>query len=147
MNFHEFPPRIASRIHFLTNGVIWFFAGLNLQILALGWWTDADRIIAAIAGLITFSLGVLITKTRFKIIVGKFISHIRNLPARSRIFSFQKLKHYILLAFMMTLGITLRHYSGLDTFYLAWIYQTMGTTLYLSSYYFFNQYLKKPVIV
>jgi hypothetical protein len=91
--------------------------------------------------LVTFGLGIFLSQTRFRKIVDKFVLHILNLPDRSWVLSFQALKHYILLGTMMVLGLVLRHYSGLDVYYLAIIYMTMGTTLFFSSYFFYQQYL------
>lgn len=139
MKFYELPPQINSRFHYITNGVIWTGAGINMMILAIGWYLELNKWQGILSGLVTFSMGILIANLRFKKIVHKFNNHIQSLPDRSWFFSFQALKHYFLLVFMMTLGLTLRHYSGLDVFILAIIYMTMGTTLVISSYHFYIQ--------
>ncbi len=140
MDFYKLPPQIKSRFHYITNGIIWTGAGLNLMFIATRWLSDSTILKGFLTGLITFSLGILLSKTRFKKIGGKFIFHIRSLPDNSWIFSFQALRHYILLSIMMILGISLRKFSGIDVYYLSIIYMTMGTTLFFTSYYFYHQF-------
>lgn len=41
---------------------------------------------------------------------------------------------------MIVMGITLRVIIGLDEFYMALIYTTMGVVLFLASYFFFNPF-------
>ena len=141
MRFYELSPKVNSKLHYLTNGLIWTGAGFNLMYLATNWFSESDRWQGILGGLITFSLGILISKTRFKKIVVKFLTHIDNLPQRSWFFSFQAFRHYVLIILMMVMGLSLRNFSGIDLFYLAIIYMIMGTTLFLSSYYFYTQFL------
>ena len=141
MGFHELPPKIKSRYHYITNGIIWTGAGINLMINATGWLSESETWLGLLTGFITFSLGIILSKTRFKKIAGKFITHIRGLPDNSWFFAFQARRHYILLITMMLLGISLRKFSGIDIFYLSIIYMIMGTTLFFTSYYFFQRFL------
>lgn len=140
MHFYELPPQIRSHFHYITNGIIWTGAGINMMIIAVRWFSETEIWQGLLTGLVTFSLGIFISKTRFKKIIVKFVTHIQSLPEKSWFFSFQQLRHYLLLTFMMLLGITLRDHSGLDVFYLSLIYMIMGTTLFHSSYYFYNQF-------
>ena len=138
------PPKVSHNTHYLINGVIWLFAGINLVRIAIGWYLEENMLLATIGLIFTIILSILISKTRFKNIASKFISHIKQLPDRSWFFAFQKVRHYVLLGSMIMLGIFFREYSGLDNYILALIYTTMGSTLVFTSYYFFNRILIQP---
>lgn len=140
--YYNFKPLVSKRIHYLTNGLIWFLAGINLIRIAIGWYREYDNLEIIIGSSVTLFLGIVISQTRFKIIAGKFNKHIQGLPDKSWFFVFQRVRHYFLLIFMMFLGIFLKLYSGLNNYSLALIYTTMGTTLVLTSYYFFIQLSK-----
>jgi len=66
----------------------------------------------------------------------KNIDRMRRLPAKACFFAFQAWKSYFLIAFMIALGITLRH-SPVPRSFLAVIYFTIGGALFLSSFRYY----------
>jgi hypothetical protein len=138
----SYPPLVSRRTHYFTNGLIWLLAGINLIRLAIEWYMDIDKTKAIIGSLVTLSLGIYLSQTRFKIIAGKFNTRILGLPEKSWILAFQSIKSYILLSTMIMLGITFRVIIGLDEFYLALVYTTMGVVLFLASYFFFKPFFE-----
>jgi len=68
----------------------------------------------------------------FRRIVTKNIERIDAGPPRASAFAFQGWKSYVVTAFMIGLGITLRH-SALPKPYLAVVYEGVGVALLLTS--------------
>ncbi|OLS29021.1 MAG: hypothetical protein HeimC2_02160 [Candidatus Heimdallarchaeota archaeon LC_2] len=139
LRYYTFRPLVSKKMHYLTNGLIWFFAGINLVRIAIGWYRESDNLEVLLGVGFTVIFAIIISQTRFKIISGKFNKHIQRLPDKSWFFAFQQFRHYVLLLLMMNLGILLKEYSGLNNYTLALIYTTMGSTLVLTSYFFFIQ--------
>lgn len=136
----SYPPLVSRRVHYLTNGIIWLLAGINLMRLTIDWYMNIDQIKAIIGFIVSLSLGVYLSQTRFKVIASKYNVRILGLPEKTWIFAFQSIRSYILLSIMIVMGITLRVIIGLDEFYMALIYTTMGVVLFLASYFFFNPF-------
>jgi hypothetical protein len=76
----------------------------------------------------------------FSKIVRKNIDRIRQMSARANIFAFTAARGYIMIALMMTIGITLRN-SSIPKFYLAVPYVAMGGMLFIGSVTFYRQFI------
>ena len=116
----------------LIAGVIWGIPGVIISIKGMNayltqpsddlWW------------LLLITAGVLYGFfMMFRRITGRYIGRIASLPERVRIWQTFPLKGWILLAFMMGLGIALKHIPGVPTAFTASFYSGLGPMLILSS--------------
>jgi hypothetical protein len=119
-------------------GLTWSAVGILLCRLAYIWLTDVPWRWALPLG----SLGIISALAAyhygFSGIALKNIARLCLLPDKCCIFAFQAWKSYLIIIFMIILGITLRH-SPLPKHYLAIIYMTIGGALFLSSFHFYRR--------
>ncbi len=113
----------------LLSGILWSGAGFLLMRFALGWLRslpDGQALGATAGGLL---LGAVIGLFGFSRVARANIGRILNLPHRSCFFGFQKWQSYLLVAFMMSLGIVLRHTGFVPRVLLATGYLGIGSAL------------------
>ncbi len=137
-------PTVSRRWLFLLAGIMW--TGVGVMLLARAWiWLSALPLSWEI-GLILVSavIAVLFYKFMFTKTVNKNIRRVCGLPDPVCLFAFNSPKGYILIVFMITLGIMLRR-SGLDTRILAFVYASMGGALLLASLHFYGQFHRVAV--
>lgn len=112
----------------VTNGLLWAAAGINIARIG---------IIAAIEngtlvwlyGLIVFVLFGLM----FFRVIGKNTQRILAMEQdKVPIYKFLTVKGYLIIAFMMTLGITLRHIGHIPNGFFAFFYSGLGSALTLA---------------
>jgi len=88
------------------------------------------------------SLGIISALTAYRYgfskIALKNIARLCLLPNKYCIFAFQTWKGYLIIIFMIMLGITLR-YSLIPKHFLAVIYAAIGGALFLSSFHFYRR--------
>jgi len=120
---------------------MWSAVGLMLLWRAWSWLSAMET--AWIVGLLTggAAIAVLFHHFMFKKTVAKNLRRLCNLPDRVSILAFNSPKGYVLIAFMIALGIALRH-SSLDRHLLALVYLGMGGALFLASLLFYRQFHK-----
>jgi len=82
-------------------------------------------------------LGLIIHHFGFLKVVDKNLGRLSEMEGKRCVFSFMSWKSYLLVAIMMTLGITLRH-SGIPKLYLVVPYSGIGLALFLSSIRYFR---------
>jgi len=93
-------------------------------------------VLIVISGIV---LALLFAKFKFKKFADKNITRINAKGEKSCAFSFMSWKTYIVVAFMMTMGIVLRH-SSLPKEYLSILYIGIGGALFLSSFGYFRYF-------
>ena len=125
-------------------GLLWSAAGIMLCRYALIWLWAFPANVKMITGSAGLVLSLLVYRFAFKRISRKNIGRIDLLPEKSCIFAFQAWRSYLILVVMVTLGIFLRH-SDIPRYYLAVIYFTMGGSLFISSFLYFN-YIRLHVV-
>lgn len=137
----RFKPAVPKCWLFATCAVMWSAVGLMMCRAGFIWLGSLDGLRAAGAefggamlALTAFSLG-------FRAIARKNIHRLRRLPDRGCFFAFQAWKSYLIIAFMITLGVTLRH-SPIPRIYLSLIYTTIGGALFLGSTLYYRHLLK-----
>ena len=137
MNIKFFTPRVPRIYLLLIAALVWTFAGGMLLFRGSLFLKDSPhRIILKLIGCIIG--GMLFFILLFNRISGKHVDRIVNFPvARPSVFSFFNLKSYIMMAFMITSGITLRKTGVVSPEYLAIVYLTMGIPLLMSSFRFY----------
>ena len=112
-------------------GLVWLAAGVN--ILRIG----IKAVLAVVGGglgrtalMTVLALAIFCAfHWMFSRIVTKHTARIRGYEAKQPFWRFFDGKSYLLMAFMMTLGITLRHSGKLPEFFFAFCYTGLGTAL------------------
>jgi len=136
-------PAVGKNMLMTLAGAAWLGVSYILCKYAIIWYKNFSGegllwyiLIGVTAGLVIHHLG-------FLKIVNKNLVRIHEIKARYCLFGFMPWKSYILIAIMMTMGITLRH-SSLPKIYLSIIYMGIGLALGLSSIrYFRHAWFKK----
>ena len=107
-----------------------------LSVMAFRWLAgySGNVWIFAVSG-VAFAL--IMRRFSFLKVAGKNLDRIAELPTRPCIFSFISWRSWLLVAFMISLGITLRH-SPMPKEYLAVIYMGIGLGLLLSGIRYFR---------
>ena len=117
-------------------GAMWAGVGIMLCLLAYGWLTHPVTRVTLICAALGVGIALAANRFGFTRLAHKNIKRILRLPARACVFSFQAWSGYLIIAFMMTLGIVLRH-SPLPKAYLAVVYVAVGGALLQASLNYF----------
>ena len=136
----RFNPAVPRHFLYAIAGLLWTLAGGILcvrgalwlggfQILAIAS-LEALALVIAAAGYIFFFAGI----------VRKNIARIGRLPDRACVFAFTAPRGYVMIALMMTAGISLRS-SSLPLYYLSLPYTAMGAILLTGSVVFYGEFL------
>lgn len=123
----------------LPAGFMWMGVGIMLCTLAFLWLLHASYPFPfALAGVIA---GVIIYRFGFVKLARKNIDRIIALEGRHCFFSFITFRSYLIVIFMIALGVTLRH-SHIHKDWLSLIYNGIGLGLALSSISYFKAYCR-----
>lgn len=137
MTLTSLKPAVTKSWLIALAGLIWTGVGAMLCLLAYGWLAVINNGMAASLG----SLGVLMAVAAyyfgFSKIAQKNISRLCLLTERTCVFAFQTWKGYLIVGFMITLGIILRN-SEIPKQYLAVVYTTIGGAIFLSSFHYYG---------
>ncbi len=122
--------KIPTKGLLAVNGLLWTAIGtkilvtgilsyLQLGLMVALWWMVPLSLLV-FAGFYGMFTGV----------VGKYSARILAMPeARTSVFKTFSLKGYLIIAFMIGLGITLKHIPGIPTSFFAWFYCGLGPGL------------------
>ena len=112
-------------------GFVWLAAGVNILRIGvkavfsvIGGSFGRTALMAALAAAIFYAF-----HRMFSRIVVKHTARIRGYETKQPFWRFFDGKSWLLMAFMMTLGITLRRFGGLPEFFFAFFYTGLGTAL------------------
>ena len=133
-------PTIRRHYLFALAGILWTVAGGILcvrGIIWLGMLSTNTAIIVALVSVVGAGGGYVLG---FSKIVVKNIDRINQMPERAHIFAFTSARGYLMIALMMTIGITLRN-SSIPKYYLTIPYFAMGTILLIGSVRFYRQFI------
>ena len=126
-------------------GITWSIVGIILCRLAYIWLATANRSL----GLPLGSLGVISALAAyhysFSKIALKNIFRLCLLSDKCCIFAFQAWKSYLIIIFMIILGIALRNLP-IPKHFLAVIYATIGGALFLSSFHFYRRIWRVKIL-
>ncbi|NVN96521.1 MAG: hypothetical protein HXX18_14695 [Bacteroidetes bacterium] len=137
---NKFTPVVNKSVLILLAGILWFSVGIMLCNFAYHWMTHYEgkyTLPIVISGIV---LAILFARFKFKRFADKNIERIKAKGDKSCAFSFMSWQTYIIVAFMMTMGIILRH-SSLPKEYLSILYIGIGGALSLSSFGYFKYYI------
>jgi hypothetical protein len=137
MILHRLKPDVPKCWLFTASGVMWSGVGAMMCTTGFGWLAQEGMkrtLGVAAAG---FALAVMATVWCFGGIARRNIERLRRLPARGCLFAFQAWKSYLVILFMVTLGITLRRLP-IPSVALSIIYIGIGGALLLSSFLYYR---------
>lgn len=117
---------------FATCALMWSGVGAMMLMTGIGWLRPLTTVDAAGALTGGVLLAVAAFYMGFRSIARKNIHRLRQLPERGCFFAFQAWKSYLIIAFMIALGIVLRH-SPVPRICLSIVYTGIGGALLLGS--------------
>ncbi len=136
-------PSVNKNVLILLSGIMWSCVGVLLNIFACQWFvllTKWEIFGSVSAGVI---LGTSIALFGFKKMVQKNIARIDNYPDKVCVFAFQEWKTYLIIGFMMSLGIFMRTTSFVPKPILTVIYIGIGFALFVSGLEYYKYLIKK----
>jgi hypothetical protein len=136
----RFKPAVPRRYIFALAGILWTFAGAFLCIRAAIWLEVFPFATEFAMESLSVVLAVATYFLMFSSLVDKNIVRIQKLPDRACMFAFTAWRGYLMIALMMTIGITLRS-TSIPKYYLSIPYTAMGATLLIGSIGFYRQFL------
>lgn len=137
MNLKRFTPRADKRILIFLAGLMWCGVGVMLVRFAITWLSSCTLKEQIFFYSVGFLAGLPIHYFGFSKIADKNLNRLAPLKEKKCVFSFMTWKSYIIVLFMMSLGITLRH-SSLPKQFLSIIYDGIGLALFLSGLRYFR---------
>lgn len=127
-------PTVNKDWLYLVAGLLWSAVGVMLLSLAVGWLRPlgmSGALPYAIAGVL---LALVFYLFSFAKLAGKNMGRIERMRGKKAgLLAFQAWRSYLLILFMIALGITLRHFTPIPKPFLAIIYTGVGGGLFLSS--------------
>jgi hypothetical protein len=137
---HRLNPAVEHHWLLLAAGAMWSAVGVMLNVFAYGWLRAADRGTSAPLALAGIVAAIVIYRLGFLRLALRNIDRIDGIGGRVCVFAFQAWTGYLVIAFMMALGIALRG-SAIPKPYLAVPYMGIGGGLFLSSLHYYRQFL------
>jgi preprotein translocase subunit SecY len=131
MNWQTLNPAVDKKYLLMTAGLMWCGVGVMLILFAESWLIHFEGrgvLLFAFAGILA---GLPIHFMGFLKLARKNIYRLTALSEKKCFFSFITWKSYLIIVFMVTLGITLRH-SSIPKQYLSILYNGIGLGLFLS---------------
>ncbi len=121
-------------------GIVWFAAGINIARIGIASYTDFFTFLNCMISLVIFVLfGLMFIKIK-----QKHTARIRGYEEeRKSVFCFFDIRSYLLMAFMMTLGIVLRYGNLAPLRFIAVFYTGLGTALMLVGVLFVVEFARR----
>lgn len=146
MDFSQFKPGVPKTWLIIFSGLMWSAVGFFLISLAAGWFQQisySSRWIYWGAGL---AAAVIIARWGFSSLARKNILRITTISSSDPcFFAFQEWHSYLLIAFMMGLGITLRKFTPIPKPLLGILYTGIGGGLFGASINYYHYLIQnKP---
>lgn len=140
--FEQFKPAVEKSVLILLSGTVWIVVGVILLTLAYSWLAAIRLSMASEFTAFGCAAALLIHHFGFLKVVDKNLGRILPMEGKQCAFSFMPWKSYVLVIFMVTMGIVLRH-SSIPKSYLAILYVGIGIALILSSVRYIRYFLKQ----
>ena len=142
MNIDKILP-VAKRHLLLANAVVWGAPGVKILVTGiqsyLALW-PSDRIVALAMGTVLVLTGFV---WMFNRIVKKYADRIMDFPEKKKsILAFLPVRGWILVIFMMCLGISLKHIPGFPTEFFASFYCGLGPALIAAAAQFLARWIE-----
>lgn len=140
MNWGSLKPSVPKPWLAAIAGLAWCAVGVMLLLHAFDWLAAVHDAIELPLGLLGLTLGVAAYVLMFSKVARKNMARFDSFPARACVFAFQGWRGYGIVAFMVALGVALRH-SPVPKHYLAVAYLAVGTALVMSSVLLYRKFL------
>jgi hypothetical protein len=138
--FSKLNPAVPRYYLFGLAGAFWTFAGLVLCGRAIFWLNAFPLSIELALEIMSIMIAAVGYLFLFVKVVEKNINRIRQLPENACVFAFTAWQGYIMIALMITIGVTLRD-TSIPKYFLAVPYIAMGAILLAGSVRFFRQFV------
>ena len=150
MSLEKLKPSVSKYWLMVIAGGMWTVVGIMLCRLAYVWLKTVPGSRALTLGFFGLFFALAAHRYPFSKIASKNIDRLCLMADKCCIFAFQAWRSYLVVIFMMLLGISLR-YSPFPKPYLAVIYAAIGGALFLSSFHFYRRVwmvkiMKRPCI-
>jgi hypothetical protein len=139
---YKFKPSVEKKYLILISGLLWSAAGIILNWIAIKLMPQLSIIQIVATYILGIMLGFTITKFGFSKLAIKNALRINSYPESVCVFAFQRWQMYLLIVFMMSLGIFMRSTSLIPKYLLAPMYVGIGTALIISSGVYYQNYSK-----
>ena len=132
-------PAVPRYYLFGLAGAFWTFAGLVLCARAILWLNVFPLSIEIALETTSIAVAIIGYLFLFVKVVQKNIDRIGQLPENACVFAFTDWQGYVMIALMITVGITLRN-TSIPKYFLAVPYTAMGAILLIGSAKFFRRF-------
>ena len=129
-------PAVSKYWLMVLAGLMWSMVGIMLCRLAYIWLAAVNWSLGLPLGSLGIISALAVYRYGFSKIARKNIARLCLLSDKTCIFAFQAWKSYLIVIFMIMLGIALRKLP-IPRHFLAVIYSTIGGALFLSSFHFY----------
>ena len=130
-------PKVHKYILIFTSGLMWSGVGIFLNRLAFGWIVKLSSNEAIFALTSGYILAGIIAYFGFSGLANKNVERINQYEGKVCFWAFQKWTTYILIIFMMSLGIFMRNTPYIPKYILSPIYIGIGFALFLASFRYY----------
>ncbi len=134
-------PAVPRHWLLLLAGLMWSGVGVFLSCLAATWLAKSFSILSLLLFLVGVGVSVFANRVQFTRLAVKNIQRICSLNHTACLFSFQAWTGYLIIAFMMSLGIWLRS-SSIPRPYLMVVYVAIGGALFQASFHYYRHFLQ-----
>lgn len=138
-------PAVSKYWLIVLAGLMWSLVGIMLCRLAYIWLAAVNWSFGLSLGLLGIISALAAYRYGFSKIARKNIVRLCLLPDKCCIFAFQAWKSYLIVIFMIMLGIALRSLP-IPKHFLAVIYTTIGGALFLSSFHFYLRIYRVKIL-
>jgi drug/metabolite transporter (DMT)-like permease len=143
-------PAVSKHWLFIIAGIMWSAVGLMLIWRAVGWYSAIEGDWAIVMVLLGVALALAVYYFMFSKIARKNLKRLCQHPDKVCLFAFQSWQGYLIIVFMVSLGIGLRN-SPFPKPWLAVIYTGIGGGLFIASLHFYERirqmvYLQQPCL-
>lgn len=136
--------RIQTQRLLLLAGIVWFVAGANIVWIGLGSYLRLEFSLYPLLVFGSVAVFLLFHLVIFNKVVKKNSQRISEIEAeQSAFFKFLDLKGYLVMAFMMALGIGMRQSQIVPEWFISFFYSGLGLALMVSGVVFIMRYLRR----
>ena len=131
--------RVDKKTLLLIAGIVWIIAGINILRIGLVTWRDSsqDGLFKVAEAMVVFLLFFVFV---FRRLYKKYISRIDRKEGLRCPFSFFDVKGWVMMVFMITLGILVRRFHWLPIAFIAVFYVGLSLALIITGFLFIRRY-------
>ncbi len=136
-------PAASKKVLLAAGGCLWACAGAMLAVRGYGMLAEGTSRIVMLESIASLA-GVVLFVVMFRSVADRYIARIIALGSeRPCFFALMSTRAYFVMAFMITLGITLRNIPGIPRADLGTVYAAIAVPLLFSSARFFRESLSR----